>query len=141
MRATAYTDADWHSNLARQLPDYRSPEPAAPHFEVHEGRGEDARRRQSEERWMRVFRLFIVGVAVCGTLLVARVQLSVVCLQELAANAELTTTIHEAEDLAQSLVAERSSLTSSERIERIAVQNLGMEYQGSGTPIESLAEG
>ena len=142
MRATAYTAQDWHSNLARQLPVHPAPEVAAPRFEVHEGRGGNgAARRSLDEGWARAFRLFLVGVAVLGAPCAARVQLSVVCLQELTANAQLTTDVHEAEDLARSLVVEKSSLTSAECIERIAVQNLGLEYQGSGTPIQAPTEG
>lgn len=112
-----------------------SPRPA---LEVLEGEGLDARERKTLNQSSKfTFYLFLSVVAIVSLLAVARVQLTVQCVAALSENAQLQTEVSEAKDRVQSLAVEKSTLGSAERIERIATQNLGMVYVGTGAPIQA----
>ena len=115
------------------------PEPEARALELtpHEGRGLDRRERQAlDPVWRRVFKVFVVCAAIMAALGVLRVQMTVWCVESLSANAELRAEAHEAEEDARAFAVEESVLSSADRIERIATQNLGMVYVGEGEPLE-----
>lgn len=113
-----------------------------PAFEVLEGEGLDRQARSAlDPRWRRVFAIFLAGLAIVSGLAVARVQLTVRCVEALSENTRLQVEVDEGEDLLRSLAVEESTLASAERIERIATQNLGMVYVGTGEPLAGPEEG
>ncbi len=104
---------------------------AAPSFEVVSGGGLDARARSG------VSHEFLVRVAVVCSIALAllvigavRVVLSTATVSALRANATLRTEVSEAQSLNDELKIERSVLSSSTRIGRIATQNYGMVFSG-----------
>ncbi len=104
---------------------------AAPSFEVVSGGGLDAKVRRG------VSYEFLVRVAVVCSIALAllvigavRVVLSTATVSALRANATLRTEVSEAQSLNEELKIERSVLSSSTRIGRIATQNYGMVFSG-----------
>ncbi len=113
-----------------------------PSFELIEGEGLDRQARSSlDPSWKRAFHVFLVVLAVISALAVARVQLTVQCVEALSENAQLQAEVADAREQVQSLAVESSTLSSLERIERIATQNLGMVYVGTGQPLAGPEEG
>ncbi len=111
-------------------------------FELIEGEGLDRQaRRALDPSWRRAFKVFLVVLAAFMGLAVARVQLTVGCVEALSENAQLQADVAGAKEQVQSLAVESSSLSSFERIERIATQNLGMVYVGTGAPLAGPEEG
>lgn len=103
----------------------------APSFEVVSGGGLDAKVRGG------VSYEFLVRVAVICSIALAllvigavRVVLSTATVSTLRANATLRTEVSEAQSLNDELKIERSVLSSSTRIGRIATQNYGMVFSG-----------
>ncbi len=112
--------------------------PEAPELRAYDGAGLDAAaRREIDPARRRAFRLFVAVVAVVCALGILRVQMTVWCVEALSENAELRSQTAEAEELARDLAVESSELSSAERIERIATQNLGLVYVGKGEPLAS----
>ncbi len=104
---------------------------AAPSLEVVSGGGLDAQARRG------VSHEFLVRVAVVCSIALAllvvgavRVVLSTAAVSALRANATLRTEVSEAQSLNDELKIERSVLSSSTRIGRIATQNYGMVFSG-----------
>ncbi len=104
---------------------------AAPSLEVVSGGGLDAQARRG------VSHEFLVRVAVVCSIALAllvvgavRVVLSTAAVSALRANAALRTEVSEAQSLNDELKIERSVLSSSTRIGRIATQNYGMVFSG-----------
>ncbi len=104
---------------------------AAPSLEVVSGGGLDAQARRG------VSYEFLVRVAVVCSIALAllvvgavRVVLSTATVSALRANATLRTEVSEAQSLNDELKIERSVLSSSTRIGRIATQNYGMVFSG-----------
>ncbi len=104
---------------------------AAPSFEVVSGGGLDAKVRRG------VSYEFLVRVAVVCSIALAllvigavRIVLSTATVSALRANATLRTEVSEAQSLNDELKIERSVLSSSTRIGRIATQNYGMVFSG-----------
>lgn len=98
-----------------------------PSFEVVPGGGLDARARRgvSPEFLARV-RTVVVCALVFIALGACRVALTSAAVATLQGNASLKTQITEAKTTNDSLMIERSALSSNSRISRIATQNLGM---------------
>ncbi len=111
-------------------------------FELIDGEGLDRKARAAlDPSWKRAFKVFLVVLAVAAGLAVARVQLTVYCVEALSENAQLQADVADAREQVQSLAVESSALSSFERIERIATQNLGMVYVGTGAPLAGPEEG
>lgn len=119
------------------------PAPASrPALEVIEGEGLDARERQSLDPSSRfAFKLFLMVVGIVGILSICRIQLTVQCVDSLMTNSQLRAEVSEARDRVQSLAVEKSTLESAERIDRIATQNLGLVYVGTGEPLSAAQRG
>ncbi len=113
-----------------------------PSFELIEGEGYDREARGAlDPSWKRAFLGFLVALVVFSGLAIARVQLTVSCVEALSENAQLQADVAEAREQVQSLAVESSTLSSFERIERIATQNLGMVYVGTGAALAGPEEG
>lgn len=100
-----------------------------PAFDVVEGGGIDARVRRgvSADFVVRV-RLAMLAVAVFVILGAARVALTTATVTLLQSNLQMQTSIEAAEAENSSLRIERSVLSNTSRITRIATQNYGMVY-------------
>ena len=99
----------------------------APSFEVVLGGGFDAQaRRGVSPQFVARVRTALLATALLVTLGFARVAITAQTVTLLQDNADLSTQISEAEDLASDLSIERSVLSSNARISRIATQNYGM---------------
>lgn len=98
-----------------------------PSFEVVSGGGLDAQARRgvSPAFWARV-KAAVACALVFFALGACRVALTSAAVYELRANNTLKTQISEAKTTNDSLMVERSALSSNSRISRIATQNLGM---------------
>lgn len=98
-----------------------------PSFEVVSGGGLDARARRGVAP---EFLARVKAVVACALVFVAlgacRVALTSAAVAALQGNATLKTQITEAKTTNDSLMVERSALSSNARISRIATQNLGM---------------
>lgn len=98
-----------------------------PSFEVVSGGGLDARARRgvSPAFWARL-KAVVACTLVFFALGACRVALTSAAVSALQGNATLKTQISEAKSTNDSLMIERSALSSNSRISRIATQNLGM---------------
>lgn len=98
-----------------------------PSFEVVSGGGLDARARRGVTP---EFLSRVKAVVFCALVFIAlgacRVALTSAAVATLQGNASLKTQITEAKTTNDSLMIERSALSSNSRISRIATQNLGM---------------
>lgn len=112
---------------AERAPRYgAAPQPA---FDVVEGGGLDARARRGVSAafvaYARLVTLAVVVFVVLGSL---RVAITTATVTYLSDNLRVQDAIEDAEDLNASLRIERSVLSNSMRITRIATQNYGMVY-------------
>lgn len=105
----------------------RQEQQASPSFEVVSGGGLDARARRGVSHQF-LFRVAIVCAVAAVALVVGliRVVLSSATVSVLRSNSSLKSDVSEAQTLNDNLKIERSVLTSSTRISRIATQNYGM---------------
>lgn len=98
-----------------------------PSFEVVPGGGLDARARRGVSP---EFLTRVKAIVICALVFIAlgacRVALTSAAVATLQGNASLKTQITEAKTTNDSLMIERSALSSNSRISRIATQNLGM---------------
>ena len=98
-----------------------------PSFSVVTGGGLDARARAGESpQFLQRVRTIVVCALVFIALGACRVALSTATVSTLQANSTLRSQIKEAQALNEDLQVERSVLSSSSRISRIATQNYGM---------------
>jgi cell division protein FtsL len=96
-------------------------------FEVVEGRGLDARVRQGVSyEFLRKIKMVLMVAAVVIVIGLVRVGLSAATVTSLQRCSTLRSDIEEAQSLEDELRAEKSVLSSSSRIEKIATQNYGM---------------
>ena len=103
-----------------------------PSFDVVDGGGADARvRRGVTADFLVRVRLIALAIAVFVVLGSVRVVLTVNTVNLLQSNLQVQDQIEEAEDLNSALRIERSVLTNTVRITRIATQNYGMVYAES----------
>lgn len=102
-------------------------------FDVVEGEGLDARAREGVGPQF-LARAKAISAAVClvVALGMCRVALSAATVSTLQASSQITSDIKAAQTLEDDLKVERSVLSSSSRITRIATQNYGMVYAGVG---------
>lgn len=105
----------------------RSQRGAANAFEVVTGGGLDARARAGvTPTFVARVRVVLIAAACLIVLGMARVALSTATVSILSANSELSGQVEDAETLNEQLRVQRSVLSSSSRISRIATQNYGM---------------
>lgn len=98
-----------------------------PSFEVVSGGGLDARaRRGVAPEFLARVKVVVACALVFFALGACRVALTSAAVAALQGNATLKTQITEAKTTNDSLMVERSALSSNARISRIATQNLGM---------------
>lgn len=98
-----------------------------PSFEVVSGGGLDARaRRGVAPEFLARVKAVVACALVFFALGACRVALTSAAVAALQGNATLKTQITEAKNTNDSLMVERSALSSNARISRIATQNLGM---------------
>lgn len=100
---------------------------SAPSFEVFEGRGLDAQARRGVSSQL-VTRLRVLAAVVCALALlgIARVGIYSAAVSVLADNTSIRSDIKDARSTQGDLRVERSVLSSSTRIGRIATQSYGM---------------
>lgn len=100
---------------------------ARPSFDVYEGAGLDARVRQGVTPG---FLVWVKRAVLLGIMIVAlgfvRVAISAATLTTLQANSDLETQIEDATNLYNDLKASKATLSSPDRVKRIATQNYGM---------------
>ncbi|MBQ9004938.1 MAG: cell division protein FtsL [Atopobiaceae bacterium] len=100
-----------------------------PSFDVFEGGGADARARRGVTMdFVLHMRLAMLAIAAFMVLGAARVALTTATVTHLQSNLQLQASIEEAEAVNSSLRIERSVLSNTSRITRIATQNYGMVY-------------
>ena len=105
----------------------RFEEQAARSFEVVTGGGLDARAREGvSPLFVARLRMVLVVAVVLIAIGMVRVGISAATVSLLRTNVDLGTQIEEAESLNEQLRVQRSALSSSARIGRIATQNYGM---------------
>ena len=91
------------------------------------GEGADARARAGvTSEFLAKYKAFLVVVAIVGVLCVARVGTFALAAGIMADNATMRTQIEESTTLANQLRIQRSVLSSTSRIDRIATQTYGM---------------
>lgn len=91
------------------------------------GEGADARARAGvTSEFLAKYKAFLVVVAIVGALCVARVGTFALAAGIMADNATMRTQIEESTTLANQLRIQRSVLSSTSRIDRIATQTYGM---------------
>lgn len=91
------------------------------------GEGADARARAGvTSEFLAKYKTFLVVVAIVGALCVARVGTFALAAGIMADNATMRTQIEESTTLANQLRIQRSVLSSTSRIDRIATQTYGM---------------
>ena len=115
---------------------------AAPSFEVVTGGGLDALARSgvSPSFVARVRLVLVVAVALV-VLGMARVGITAATVSLLSANSELDAQIEQTSDLNDQLRVQRSILSSSSRISRIATQNYGMVLTGDAVTLDLSGQG
>lgn len=100
-----------------------------PSFDVIEGGGADARVRRGVSTTIAArFKMILVAVSVFVIVGSVRVAITAMTVSELTENVSLEHQIAEAESTNSDLMIGRSILSSSSRIDRIAVDNYGMVY-------------
>jgi len=108
---------------------YEAQRESRPSFEVFEGKGLDAQVRQGVSplflSLMKLAAVVAVAIAVLGAM---RVALTAATVSTLQANNSLEIQIDDAINYCKDLQVDRSVYASATRIDRIATQNLGMEY-------------
>jgi cell division protein FtsL len=106
-------------------------------FEVIEGRGLDARVREGVgAEFLARLRWIAFAAAVLLVLSLARVAVTAATVSILKDNATLRSDIKTAQSLHADLEVQRSLLSDSTRIDRIATQNLGMALASSGESVD-----
>ena len=122
-----YQGSEAYSFDAAERAYERQPLREAPSFEVVSGGGLGAPAcRGVSPHFVARVRTALLATALLVTLGFARVAITAQTVTLLQDNADLSTQISEAEDLASDLSIERSVLSSNARISRIATQNYGM---------------
>ena len=112
-----------------------------PSFEVVSGGGLDARaRRGVAPEFLARVKAVVACALVFFALGACRVALTSAAVAALQGNATLKTQITEAKTTNDSLMVERSALSSNARISRIATQNLGMVLSTDTETIGAAAE-
>ena len=100
---------------------------ARPSFEVVEGAGLDARvRRGVSASFLARIRIVAVVAVILAVIGIARVGVFAAAVSVLSENATMRSDLKEARSTEDELKIERSVLSSSSRIDRIATQNYGM---------------
>jgi len=100
-----------------------------PSFDIVEGGGADARvRRGVTSDFLVQVRLVVLAIAAFVALGAGRVALTTATVTCLQSNLQMQASIEEAEAANSSLRIERSVLSNTSRITRIATQNYGMVY-------------
>ena len=111
-----------------------------PSFEVVSGGGLDARaRRGVAPEFLARVKAVVACALVFFALGACRVALTSAAVAALQGNATLKTQITEAKTTNDSLMVERSALSSNARISRIATQNLGMVLSTAADAASSAA--
>jgi cell division protein FtsL len=109
-------------------------------FEVIEGRGLDARAREGVgAELLARLRWIAFAAAVLLVLSVARVAVTSATVTILKDNASLRSDIKAAQSQRADLEFQRTLLSDSSRIDRIATQNLGMKLASSGESVDVSA--
>ena len=104
-------------------------EETRPHFDVVEGGGAAIRARQDAAAQFNIMvRLAVVAIVTFVIVGIVRVSITSATVSHLCANVDLQSKISDAEDLNASLRVERSVLSNSTRIVRIATENYGMVH-------------
>lgn len=100
---------------------------ARPSFEVVEGAGLDARvRRGVSASFLARIRIVAVVAVILAVISIARVGVFAATVSVLSENTTMRSDLKEARSTEDELKIERSVLSSSSRIDRIATQNYGM---------------
>ena len=109
---------------------YREAEPRGSRqrrsLEVVEGGAPARDARASSATFVALFKCFLAAVAVIAAVGLASVALSTATVTQLTANRAIQVQSASLQDENAELAAERSALSSSDRIDRIATQNYGM---------------